>query len=163
MRIAPEEPKDQETIYRLTKAAFDPMSFSDGTEADCLNRLRQDGDLVLSLVAFDGEALVGHIAFSPVFFDGVHRGWFGLGPVSVWPERQNQGIGSALIGTGLNALRHRGARGCALIGDPAYYSRFGFVGDGRLTYRDLPGSHVKWLTFGADRPSGALLFSSGLE
>lgn len=163
MKIRPETPSDHETICHLTKAAFEPMPFSDGTEADSLNSLRGDGDLTLSLVAADDASLVGHIAFSPVFIDGHRDGWFGLGPVSVWPRLQRKGIGSALVNEGLGRLRQIKADGCILIGDPGYYSRFGFQSDGGLVYRDLPSRLVQWLAFGDRKPSGVLRFSPGLE
>jgi putative acetyltransferase len=139
------------------------MAFSDGTEAERISALRRDGDLALALVATDNTAIVGHIAFSPVFIDGHCDGWFGLGPVSVWPHLQRKGIGSALVNEGLDQLRQRKADGCILIGDPGYYSRFGFVSGDRLVYRDLPSRLVQWLAFGDRKPSGLLRFSPGLE
>lgn len=163
MEIRAETPSDYEAIYRLTRAAFDPMPFSDGTEADSINALRDDGDLTLSLVAADDADLVGHIAFSPVFIDERCDGWFGLGPVSVWPRLQRTGIGTALVNEGLKQLRQIKADGCVLIGDPAYYSRFGFQSDNRLAYRDLPSRLVLWLAFADRKPSGVLKFSPGLE
>lgn len=163
MEIRSEIPSDHETIYHLTKAAFEPMPFSDGTEADSLNALRDDGDLTLSLVAADDADLVGHIAFSPVFIDGHCDGWFGLGPVSVWPHLQRRGIGSALVNEGLDRLRQIKADGCILIGDPGYYSRFGFLSGNELVYRELPSRLVQWLAFGDRKPSGVLRFSPGLE
>jgi len=163
MEIRPESPDDRETIYALTKTAFDPMPFSDGTEADCINKLRADGDLRWSLVAIDQGKLVGHIAFSPVFLTDSPNEWFGLGPVSVWPDFQKTGIGSKLVNTGLEVLKQSNVPGCVLIGDPGYYKRFGFVGDGRISYRDLPNEVVQWLAFGHKKPSGTVTFSPGLE
>ncbi len=163
MDIRPETPRDHQAIHRLTKTAFEPMSFSDGTEADCINSLRDDGDLTLSLVATNDTGVIGHIAFSPAFIDGVSNGWFGLGPVAVWPHLQNRGIGGALIDTGLRQLRRIKASGCVLIGDPEYYSRFEFRSDGGLAYRDLPTKYVQWLAFDGARPFGVLKFSPGLE
>ena len=110
-----------------------------------------------------GDELLGHVAFSPVAIDGRSDGWYGLGPVSVRPDRQRTGIGIALIETGLSRLRERGAAGCVLIGDPAYYGPFGFLGDGALRYRDLPGRYVQWLAFDGSVPAGSLRFSAGLE
>jgi putative acetyltransferase len=163
MDIRPEHPKDLDVITRLTKAAFEPMPFSEGNEAEALAKLREDGDLTLSLVAIEGEDILGHIAFSPVYLDDVFSGWYGLGPVSVWPHVQRNGIGGELIRYGLVELQGKGAHGCVLIGDPRYYQRFGFVGDGSVSYRDLPKEVVQWLTFSSGRPSGLLRFSPGLE
>lgn len=77
MRIRRELPDDHRVIFDLTKAAFDQMSFSDGTEAQSVNRLREDGDLKISLVATEDDDVIGHIAFSPASIDGVSEGWFG--------------------------------------------------------------------------------------
>lgn len=163
MEIRPERPEDWEAIHGLTKAAFAPMSYSQGDEAECIDKLRRDGDMSLSLVAIEGPEVVGHIAFSPVFLNEVVDGWFGLGPISVRPHLQRSGIGTALIKHGLAELKRKGALGCVLIGDPAYYGRFGFVGDGRLSYRDLPNEVVQWVAFGEATPMGVLRFSPGLE
>src|SRR5262245_53610407 len=102
MKIRVDAPSDHEATYRLTKAAFDPMAFSDGSEADRIDALRRAGDLTLSLVAEEDSGVVGHIAFSPVSLDGHGEGWFGLGPVAVWPHLQKRGIGSALVNEGLS-------------------------------------------------------------
>ncbi len=161
--IRSEVPSDHAAIFRLTKAAFEPMPFSDGDEAECIDKLRADGDLTLSFVATDGGEIIGHIAFSPVFLNNSFDHWYGLGPVSVAPERQRSGIGSALINHGLSGLKRLDAMGCVLIGDPNYYRRFGFVGDGRLTYRELAPEIVQWLAFGEEKPEGTLRYSPGLE
>ncbi len=83
--LRPETPGDEKTIYKLTKAAFADMPFSEGDEQHLINGLRKDGDLTLSLVAEDATRIVGHIAFSPVEIEDGTPGWFDLGPVSVWP------------------------------------------------------------------------------
>lgn len=163
MDIRPEIHADIDAIYQLTQTAFAPMPYSDGDEGACINKLRADGDLTISLVAVEAEAIVGHVAFSPVTIAGVSDNWFGLGPVSVASEKQKTGIGSALIKKGLAQIKSLGAKGCVLIGDPNYYCRFGFVGDGRLTYRDLPSEVVQWLSFTDEKPSGVLKYSPGLE
>lgn len=163
MDIRPETPGDYDTIFRLTQKAFEPMPFSEGKEAQCVKRLREDGDLTLSFVASEDTELVGHIAFSPVFLDEIGNGWYALGPVSVWPHLQGRGIGKALVDHGLMKLKEMEANGCILIGDPKYYSRFGFVGDGRIAYRNLPKEIVQWISFNGDQPSGILKYSPGLE
>ena len=163
MDIRIEKKGDEARIYEVTAAAFAPMPYSDGTEPDCVNKLRADGDLTVSLVAEIDDRIMGHIAFSPVFFDGVSNHWYGLGPVSVWPDLQKQGVGKALIKTGLGEIKTLGAKGCVLIGDPGYYQRFGFIADGRITYRDLESKYVQWLAFGDEKPTGNLVYSPGLE
>jgi len=163
MNLRGERPEDVQGIYELTKLAFKSMPFSDGSEADRLNILRADKDLELSIVAVAEGKIVGHIAFSPVFLNEKFDHWFGLGPVSVLPELQKQGIGKALIKKGLSRLKDKKAKGCILIGNPDYYHRFGFIGDGQIQYRDYSQDIAQWLKFGKETPSGLLTFSPGLE
>src|SRR5690606_20299677 len=113
-------------VGALTAAAFAGVPYASGTEPAIIAALRAAGALRLSLVAAEGQELLGHVAFSPVIIGGRDRGWLGLGPLSVRPDRQRRGIGSALVRTGLERLRRDGAGGCVLLGDPAYYRRFGF-------------------------------------
>lgn len=159
MEIRNENIEEHDAIYKLTEVAFAPKSFSDGSEPKIISDLRACGDLTLSLVASEGGVLLGHVAFSPVSVGTVSSGWFGLGPISVLPEMQGKGIGSALIKEGLRILQNNGANGCALIGDPNYYSRFGFIADGNVHYQDLPDSHVQWFSFSDEKPEGYLTFS----
>lgn len=157
--IRPEAPGDEETIFALTEAAFAEMEHSDGDEQHLVNRLRDAGDLTLSLVAEDGEGIVGHIAFSPVTIaDGAH-GWFGLGPVSVWPAQHGLGIGSALVRSGIDDLRKRGARGVVLLGSPEYYARFGFKHDPRLTFPGPPAEYFQALVLEGNLPAGEVTYA----
>lgn len=126
--IRPEQAGDEAVIRDLVGRAFAPMWFSDGSEPGLVDALRSAGDLVLSLVAVTAAgAIIGHIGFSPAMIDGADCGWFQMAPVSVSPEVQLQGIGSALIRAGIAAMREQGARGVAVVGNPAYYERFGFA------------------------------------
>jgi putative acetyltransferase len=110
--------------------------------------------LELSLVAdYDGEVL-GHIAFSAAEVGAFSTGWFLLGPVAVRPTRQGEGIGSALVEAGLAELRSRGARGCALVGDPAFYGRFGFKQYPGVTCPGVPNEYVLCLPTSDDVPAG---------
>ncbi|WP_128891256.1 GNAT family N-acetyltransferase [Erythrobacter sp. HKB08] len=156
--IRPEGARDQSAIYSLTKDAFADMPFSDGDEQDLVDRLRADGDLALSLVAEDAERVVGHIAFSRVAISDGSADWYGLGPVSVLPECQRQGIGSRLIQRGIADLRERGARGIVLLGDPAYYSRFGFGHDPALTYPGPPPQYFQRLVIDGSPPKGVVSY-----
>lgn len=159
MFIRFETAADADAIHELTRIAFEPMPFSDNTEAQIIRDLRAAGDLTISLVAEEGGEIVGHVAFSPITIDGVDDGWFGLGPISVKPGRQRQGIGKSLILKGLELLRERGASGCALIGNPDIYGRVGFESDGRLRYGDLDTRFVQRIVFKGVPPSGMLTFA----
>lgn len=138
MILRTEQEGDHEAIADVTARAFLGVEHSDQSEPSIIARLREADALALSIVAVERGGIVGHIAFSPVTIDGKDCGWFGLGPVSVMPDRQNQGIGTALIQAGLAELRSRGAAGCVLLGEPAYYRRFGFEVDEHLRYEGAP-------------------------
>jgi len=124
--IRRERNSDVEAIYEITKRAFTGMPFTDGDEPDLIDKLRERGLLELSLVADDDGIVVGQITFSRASISSGTGPWFALGPVSVVPERQGQGIGSSLINEGLSQIGKLGALGCILTGNPAYYRRFGF-------------------------------------
>jgi predicted N-acetyltransferase YhbS len=158
--IRPERAGDEGAIHALTEAAFRDMPFSDGDEQDLVDQLRADGDLTLSLVAEDAERIVGHIAFSPVSISDGSKDWFGLGPVSVRPELHGQRIGSALVKRGLADLRERGARGTVLLGDPAYYTRFGFAHDPGLTYPGPPAEYFQRLVLEGAAPQGIVRYAA---
>ncbi|MER0237626.1 N-acetyltransferase [Fulvimarina sp. MAC8] len=162
--IRRERAEDHEAIRRLTKTAFEATEESDGTEADIVDALREDGALELSLVAVDdaGE-LLGHIAFSRVTIDSEEPHWFGLGPISVWPDHQGEGIGSRLVNEGLREIRTLGANGCVLVGDPNFYSRFSFESDTALTYRGLPTNYIQRIVFHGSAPQGEITYHSAFE
>ena len=155
MNIRRERPEDYEAVRIVTKAAFRNVEHSSQTEAEIVDALREASVLTISLVAEElnssGEKeIIGHIAFSPVAFTGaedVATGWFGLGPVSVLPEKQKQGIGSALVHEGLTLLKVADAKGCVLLGDPEYYKRFGFRNDPKMRLRDVPQEYFLTLAF----------------
>ena len=126
IKLRPEQECDWEAIHELTKRAFAGKSFSDGDEQELIDNLRDQGVLTLSLVALDKRKVVGQITFSPATIESNSGPWFALGPVSVLPERQSEGIGSLLIETGLLEIKNRNALGCILTGNPDYYRRFGF-------------------------------------
>ena len=138
--IRSERATDIAVISRVTYAAFLGKFSDHPTEHLIVDGLREAGALTLSLVAEVDGKIVGHVAFSPVTINDEFIDWYGLGPVSVIPEVQKQGIGAKLIRAGLSLLRERGAKGCVLEGSPKYYQRFGFKSYAGLTYHGSPGS-----------------------
>jgi putative acetyltransferase len=154
MIIRDELPGDRTAIAQVTAAAFAGVRHSDQTEPAIVAGLRAAGVLALSLVAVDDGAVIGHVAFSPVTVAGRNCGWFGLGPISVLPERQGKGIGGALIWRGLARLRSQDAAGCVILGDPTYYRRFGFERDDRLLYDGAPPEYFMRLSLRGEPPSG---------
>jgi putative acetyltransferase len=103
-------------------------AFPTSAEADLVERLRADGDTVLSLVAEEGDKVVGHVLLSRMRAAGDGRDYraLGLAPVGVVAQRQGTGIGSALIRAALEQAAQRGEELVFLLGAPAYYRRFGF-------------------------------------
>jgi len=159
MKIRPETPQDISAIEQITIAAFNGKWYSDQTEHWVINRLREAGAMSVSLVAEIDGIVVGHIAFSVVNINGEDIGWYGLGPVSVLPELQKQGIGSKLIWEGLSVIREKGAKGCVLEGDPNYYQRFGFKNYSDLIYEGTPDpKYFMALPFYDDVPNGKVEF-----
>jgi putative acetyltransferase len=159
--IRPEQSGDGAAIHDLVKRSFAPMPFSHGDEQDLVDALRADGDLVHSLVAVDpAGAIIGHIAFSPVTIDAQACGWFQMAPVSVSPEVQRIGIGSALIEAGIARLKADGAGGVAVVGNPVYYERFGF----RMLEGLAPGSehdapYFRAMVLTGEAPHGILRYA----
>jgi putative acetyltransferase len=121
--VRPERAEDAQAIRAIHVAAFPtPM------EADLVEQLKRDGDAEISLVAEEDSHVVGHILMSRMRVEGDGRIFraLGLAPVAVRPERQRQGIGSALIRAALTEARAAGEELVFLVGEPAYYRRFGF-------------------------------------
>lgn len=158
MQIRPERPGDKAAISHLTTAAFLTTTHSDGTEAAIIDRLRKSGALLLSLVAEDQTGITGHIAFSPVMLGDAAQGWVGLGPVSVAPSVQGHGIGSTLIREGLSRIQAAGHGGCVVLGDPAYYTRFGFAVTPGITFPGVPPEYFMALGFGCPIPRGEVAY-----
>jgi putative acetyltransferase len=163
MEIRFEQSEDLAAIRTLTFAAFGNAPHSTQTEAAIIDALRAAGALTISLVAVDAEVLVGHVAFSPVTINGEVSGWYGLGPVSVRPDRQRKGVGRALIQTGLDHLRAMNAQGCVVLGDPLYYGRFGFISDPNLRYGNVPPEYFQRLALSDEVPKGEVLFHPGFD
>jgi putative acetyltransferase len=121
--IREETPQDYDAIRELNKVAF-----QGNDEAGLVDRLRKDGAVVFSLVALEGDKIVGQIMFSDVAIEtqtGVVPA-ASLAPVAVFPEFQRRGIGSALVRRGLEVCQARGKHIVVVLGHPEYYPRFGF-------------------------------------
>jgi putative acetyltransferase len=116
--VRPEEPRDRDASLEVERLAF-----GSDEEPGIVEAVR-DEEGSFALVAEEDGAVVGHVQFS--------RAWIGeaavmaLGPVGVLPVRQGRGVGSALIREGLEEARSRGEAAVILLGDPAFYPRFGF-------------------------------------
>jgi len=145
---------DVPAIEKITIAAFKYHSHSDQTEHLIISKLRAEQALSLSLVAELNGIIVGHIAFSKVKINNEYLSWFGLAPVSVMPDFQHKGIGSKLVRAGINAIKALGAKGCVLLGEPEYYSRFGFRKCDNLVLTGVPAEYFQALLLEGDLPEG---------
>jgi len=163
VEIRPERSNDVSAISVLVSAAFATARHTNGREQLIVSGLRDSGSLTISLVAEEGGRLVGHIAFSPVSVTDGSRQWHGLGPVAVEPSSQGMGTGSGLMRSGLAALRRLGSAGCVVLGNPSYYSRFGFRRFDQLRYVAAPAEYFLALPFGEVVPSGEVAYHASFE
>jgi putative acetyltransferase len=104
-------------------------AFGQPAEARLVDALRQGARPYVGLVAVERDRVVGHIAFTGAILEAyaVESPIVALGPMAVRPDRQRQGIGSALVRAGLSAIRESGRDVVVVVGHPAFYPRFGFV------------------------------------
>lgn len=161
--IRNEAPGDGPAVEHLTVAAFEHAPHASHTEHFIVNALRRAGQLFVSLVADDDGELVGHVALSPVTISNGAAGWYGLGPISVQPRRQGQGIGAQLMESALANLRRSGAEGCVVLGDPAYYGRFGFVVHPGLLLAGVPPEYFQAISFSNTCPTGQVTYHAAFD
>ena len=161
--IRRETASDVSAITEVTAAAFKTLEISNHTEQFIITALRAAKALTLSLIAEADGRVIGHIAFSPVTISDDTRNWYGLGPVSVLPEYQRQGIGKALIQEGLSRLKDMNAQGCCLVGHPDYYRKFGFSNMSGLVHEGVPQDVFFALSFDGHIPQGTVTFHEGFK
>ena len=128
MLVRNEEEKDLVAVHAVNASVFESSA-----EANLVDALRKQAHPVVSLVAEDSKAIVGHILFSPVSLSG-HPGLkiMGLAPMAVTLAHQNKGIGSALVRAGLERCKELGFGAIVVLGHPEYYPRFGFSPSARF-------------------------------
>jgi len=124
LQIRHETPSDHARVYEIEEAAF-----GQADEARLVEALRERAVPYVSLVAESEGELVGHVMFSPVKIEGKGSdlSLAGLAPIAVAPSTQGKGVGSALVRAGFRDCLSLGWQAVFLLGDPAYYCRFGFV------------------------------------
>ena len=159
LRIRPAAAGDDAAIDALVRAAFAVTDHGHQGEAELVHMLAKDGDILLSLVAERGNVIIGHLLFSrmDVEADGATLSAAGLAPVSVAPDAQGQGIGSALIRAGLDMLRADGAAISFVLGHRPFYSRFGYTPELAARFASpFAGEHfmAMMLDSGATWPQG---------
>jgi putative acetyltransferase len=158
IKIRNEAAADVPAIEAVTTLAFQNAPHTSHTEQFIAGALRRAGCLSISLVADAEGTVIGHVAVSPVSISDGATGWFGLGPISVLPEHQRRGVGSRLMREVLRILREQGAAGCVLLGEPAYYRRFGFQVDPNLTLPDVPADFFQAVSLDSSKASGTVSY-----
>lgn len=144
-------------------------AFGQDAEAKLVARLRAAGCLTCELVAEEDGGIVGHIAFSPVRID-LNAGdshWWGLAPLAVAPAWQRRGVGAALVRAGLDTASRADATLVVVLGEPAYYGRFGFTPAERLQLGcvyEVPGEYfMAWQPHAAVLPSGTVHYDAAFD
>jgi putative acetyltransferase len=134
--IRDEQPRDEAAIHAVVAQAFGRE-----TEADLVRSLRVNGKAVVLLVAEEEGQVLGQVLFSPVVIEAAAAGHaaLGLAPLAVLPAFQRLGIGSALVSAGLGRCRELGHTRVVVLGEPAYYARFGFSSAADFSIR-YPGN-----------------------
>ena len=131
MLIRAERGNDKAAIYEVNVSAFETSA-----EAELVDALREQAETFISLVAEDGDRVVGHIMFSPVSLStDPELKVMGLAPMAVVPAHQREGIGSALVRAGLERCKEMGFSAVVVLGHPEYYPRFGFLRAARFGLR----------------------------
>lgn len=163
IEIREERAQDIGRIAAVTERAFRDAPHSSHTEPLIVDALRAAGKLTLSLVAVDGDQIVGHLALSPVILSSGETGWQGLGPISVQPDRQGRGIGTRLMQAALQWLRISGAAGCVVLGDLRYYTRFGFSVFPQLVLPGVPPEYFMALPCAGKVPQADVAYDAAFE
>jgi len=167
LQLRHETQDDMAAIDAVTIAAFADAPYTSHTEQFIVRALRAANELALSILAEEQGQVIGHVALSPVTITDDRgqkvEGWYGLGPISVLPQRQGQGVGSRLMEQALAELRTMQAAGCVLLGDPAYYARFGFQVHPGLQLPGVPPGYFMALALGGPMPKGIVQYSDAFS
>lgn len=163
MIVRPVLAKDHGQIDAIVRAAF-LAKFGRSDEPELIAQLRAQGEVLLEFVAEQDKAVVGHILFSRAHVSAAGKRWpvVQLAPVCADVEVQRQGIGSALIRQGLELMATLDETHVFVLGDPAYYPRFGFSSKAAEAFTSpWPGAHFMLNRLGAGGPaSGRLAVST---
>ncbi|MCT8268119.1 N-acetyltransferase [Afifella sp. JA880] len=167
LQIRDQNEADRTAVKEVVRQAFLHKPYAAGTEAFIIDALWTRGMATIALVAEADGRILGQAAFSPVTITGsdgqVTTGWHGLGPIAVLPEVQKKGVGSVLMEVGLTKLRALGSKGCVLVGDPAYYERFGFENLPQLQIPGVPPENLLALPFTDALPAGEIVFDEAFQ
>lgn len=158
MSIRAATPRDRDAIRRVEEHAFGQVS-----EAGLVDALVGDGDTVLELVAVDDGQVVGHVLFSRLHVEksGKKFAAVALAPLAVEPTFHGTGIGGALVREGHRRLKEAGEKFSVVLGDPAYYGRFGYSHErARKFDSEYQGEALQALAWGEAPESGRLVYAA---
>lgn len=159
IEIRSEEPGQVDQVRRVVQSAFPTDA-----ESRLVDALRANGKAIISLVAAEGDEVVGHVLFSPVSTAPLSAAkGIGLAPVAVDPNHQRQGIGSQLIRHGLQAAKELGYEYCVVLGNPRYYQRFGFKKASSFGLQNEYGVDDEFMVInlsGCEGPRGLVRYTS---
>lgn len=159
--IRPAEPADRATIRHLVTAAFGQPA-----EANLVDALAEGGDTVLELVAMQEGDIVGHVLFSRLFVEDGDRHFAAaaLAPLAVRPKLQDSGIGTALVEAAHSLLKDAGETLSIVLGEPAYYSRFGYAHERAAGFAsDYQCEALQALAWGDAPTSGRLVYANAFS
>lgn len=155
-------PGDAATIRNILRAAF-----GGDQEANLIDNLRNAGDLLLSLVAEDAGQIVGYLGFSRLWIacEAQRSAGSSLAPLAVAVDRRRRGIGAALVEAGHQRLRSAGESIVFVLGDPAYYRRFGYLTQAAAKFECVyAGPHFQALALADDAPrTGAIAYAAAFD
>lgn len=168
IQIRQERPEDYQQIRELVRNAFALAEHSDGEEHNLIERMRLSPEYIpeLSLVAVSGDIILGHIMFSKISVGQSEA--IALAPISVRTDRQRKGIGKLLVTTGHKLARKMGYRCSMVLGNPDYYSKFGYErasSYGIIASFDVPDEYYRVCDLGntGDLPKGYVRYSDAFE
>ncbi len=142
MIIRQEKPSDFQNIYDLVKVAFQTAKVANGNEQEYVNKLRASGGYIpdLALVAEEDSKLVGHIMLTKTYIMTGNSKFEALllAPLSVALPYRKRGIGSELVRKSFELAENLGYRAVFVVGDPAFYCRFGFKASALFGVRHVP-------------------------
>ena len=140
--------RDETEADHAAVARLHGLAFGGDAEARLVDALRRSGAAAVSLVAESGGVVVGHVLLSKL---DAPEGALALAPLAVLPDRQRRGVGSALVRAALARAREGGWAAVFVLGDPAYYGRFGFSADAARGYASpYAGEHFMVAPLGAE-------------
>jgi putative acetyltransferase len=151
-----EEQADIQPIREILEASFPGFG-----EADLVDNLRRDGDLVLSIVAEDEGIVIGSVCFSRLWIEGGEKAFpaVALAPLAVYPEYQQQGVATRMVREAHACLAAMGETLSIVLGEPSYYSRFGYSHHRAANFTsDYQSPYLMGLSFGAAPSEGRLIY-----